>query len=221
MRVLGIETSTDMGGVALVEDGVLRAEWTWNLPRGHSVRLIPAVEAVLKGLDWRVEDLDGVAVGVGPGSFTGLRIGLATAKGFALALGKPIVGIPSLDAMVYGLPSSRPLCAITDAKRGELFVAFYHDGNRVRPYQVLTPERVAERLLQAPYLIVGEGALLYREVFEGIPGVEVFPFLLYPKASSVALLGEERLRRGEEDDLSSIVPLYLRPSDAELKGPRP
>ncbi|RLA79201.1 MAG: tRNA (adenosine(37)-N6)-threonylcarbamoyltransferase complex dimerization subunit type 1 TsaB, partial [Deltaproteobacteria bacterium] len=118
MRVLGIETSTDMGGVALVEDGVLRAEWTWNLPRGHSVRLIPAVEAVLKGLDWRVEDLDGVAVGVGPGSFTGLRIGLATAKGFALALGKPIVGIPSLDAMVYGLPSSRPLCAITDAKRG-------------------------------------------------------------------------------------------------------
>lgn len=221
MKVLGIETSTDIGGVALVEDGVLRGEWTWNLPRSHSLRLIPAIEGLLSVTGWPPEELEAIAVGIGPGSFTGLRIGLATAKGLALALGRPVVGIMSLDAIIYGLPSPDYLCTLVDAKRGELFVAFYRRGERVGPPEVLTPEGVVSKLREKPALLVGEGALLYRDLFEDIPGVEVFPQPLYPRASAVALLGAKRLQQGQRDDPTSLVPLYLRPSDAELKGPCP
>jgi len=223
MRVLGIETSTDTGGVAIVEDGTLRAEWSLNLPRSHSLRLLPALKALLEALGLEPQALDGIAVGIGPGSFTGLRIGLSVAKGLAMALERPLAGVPSLDALALGIPSrGLPVYALIDAKRGELFGALYRGGRREGPFEVLSPASVIERIRGGEFLLVGEGALLYREEFEGIEGVEIAPPPCHhPRASAVAFLGWKRLREGKGDDLNSLVPLYIRPSDAELKGPRP
>lgn len=223
MRVLGIETSTDTGGIAIVEDGILRGEWSLNLPRSHSLRLLPALKALLEALGLEPRALEGIAVGTGPGSFTGLRIGLSVAKGLAMALERPLVGVPSLDALALGIPSrGLPIYALIDAKRGELFGALYRGGRRQGPFEVLSPASVIERIRGGRFLLLGEGALLYKEKFEGLEGVEIAPLPSHhPRASAVAFLGWERLKDGHGDDLDSLTPLYIRPPDAELKGPRP
>ncbi|OLC39098.1 MAG: tRNA (adenosine(37)-N6)-threonylcarbamoyltransferase complex dimerization subunit type 1 TsaB, partial [Candidatus Rokubacteria bacterium 13_1_40CM_4_69_5] len=124
MRVLAVETSTLAGGVALLDGERIRGEYSLDVSATHSERLMPAIDRVLTDAGWTPADLQGLAAAVGPGSFTGLRIGLSAVKGLALALGIPIAAVPTLDAMAASLPfASLPVCPVLDARKGEVYCA--------------------------------------------------------------------------------------------------
>lgn len=217
MRVLAVDTSTMAGGVALLEDDRVVGESLLDVRTTHSERLMIAVDRALADVGWRAESVDGLAAAVGPGSFTGLRIGLAVIKGLALALGRPIAAVPTLDAMAAALPwASRPVCPVLHARKGEVFTCLYRwDGLTMRrewDYVALSPEALAARLGE-PVIGVGDGAAL-------VPSSRMTlapPMRRGAPAAVVAWLGAERLRRGETVGAADLVPLYLRPSEAELK----
>jgi tRNA threonylcarbamoyladenosine biosynthesis protein TsaB len=217
MRVLALETSTLAGGVALVDGERLVAEYVLDVSITHSERLMAAVDRVLGDARWAPRDLEGLAVSIGPGSFTGLRIGVSTVKGLALALGLPIAAVPTLDAMAAAVPwPALPVCPVLQARRGEIYTSLYrHDGDGLRrewEYLALPPEELAARLT-APTLLVGDGAAGIES-----PHARRLPApRRVPSPACVAVLGRERLRLGETVGAAELVPLYLRPSQAELR----
>src|SRR5213080_5215777 len=162
MRVLAVETSTLAGGVALLDGDVLLGQYMLDVRVTHSERLMGAVDRLLGDARWTVRDLTGLAVAVGPGSFTGLRVGLSTVKGLALALGIPVAAVPTLDAMAASLPfAALPVCPVLDARKGEVYASLYRwDGGAMRrewEYQALTPESLAARLGE-PVILLGDAA---------------------------------------------------------------
>ena len=217
MRVLGLETSTLAGGVALVDGERLVAEYVLDVSVTHSERLLAAVDRVLADARWAPRDLEGVAVSIGPGSFTGLRIGVSTAKGLALALELPIAAVPTLDAMAAAVPwAALPVCPVLQARRGEVYASRYRrDGDGLRrewDYLALSPGELAGRLGE-PTLLVGEGAASVDS-----PHVRHLPApRRVPSPACVAVLGRERLRLGDSVGAAELAPLYLRPSQAELR----
>ena len=127
MRVLGIESSSLVASVAIVTDGILTAEYTVNLKKTHSQTLLPMIDEVIRMLEIELESIDAIAVSGGPGSFTGLRIGSATAKGLGLAMKKPLIHVPTVDAMAYNLYGTDALiCPIMDARRNQVYTGLYH-----------------------------------------------------------------------------------------------
>ena len=224
MVVLGIETSSLHGGVALVGERGLIGESVLNIEVTYSERILPAIDRLLAEAGLAVPDLGGLAVAIGPGSFTGLRIGLSTAKGLAAASATPLVGVPTLRAMAWGLPFARhPICPILDARKGEVYCALFRwtEGGLVQEMEdaALAPEALAARITE-PTILLGEGVAGYRQFLAGALG----PLALFPPAAlagarpaAVAALGRARLLRGERDDPAALVPRYLRPSEAELK----
>jgi tRNA threonylcarbamoyladenosine biosynthesis protein TsaB len=217
MRLLAIETSTLAGGVALLEDERIVGEYALDLRVTHSERVMAAVDRLMGDTRWRAEDLHGLAVAVGPGSFTGLRIGLSTVKGLALALGLPVAAVPTLDAMAAALPfAAWPVCPVIDARKGEVYASLYRwTGAGMRrewDHLALAPAALADRLVE-PTILVGDGAAAIRS-----PHARRAPAApRIPSAAAVGLLGLERLRRGEPVNFTDLVPIYLRPSEAELK----
>src|SRR5437867_10893622 len=162
MRVLAVETSTLAGGVALLDGDVLLGQYMLDVRVTHSERLMGAVDRLLGDARWTVRDLHGLAVAVGPGSFTGLRIGLSTVKGLALALGIPVAAVPPLDAMAAALPfAAWPVCPVIDARKGEVYASLYRwtaaGMRRDWDYLALAPEALADRLVE-PTILVGDGA---------------------------------------------------------------
>ena len=146
MRVLGIESSSLVASVALVTDDILTAEYTVDFKKTHSQTLLPMLDEIVKLLELDMDTIDAIAVAGGPGSFTGLRIGAATAKGLGLALKKPLVHVPTVDAMAYNMWGAEGLiCPIMDAKRSQVYTGLYHtrDGLEV----VLTGRGPSEELL--------------------------------------------------------------------------
>jgi tRNA threonylcarbamoyl adenosine modification protein YeaZ len=218
MKVLGIETSTDQGSVALVEDEKILGELLWNLPRSHSQKLIPSIEALLRIVGIDLKEIEAICVGLGPGSFTGLRVGLSVAKGLAFTLGAKIVGIPSFDALAWDFKESDSLCILSDAKRGLLFFGFYQKGKRIGDLKALRPEEVLSFLKDKKKVtLMGDGAFLYRSMFEK-EDLLIYPTPVYPKASSLALLGLRKILLYGEDELSSLSPLYLIAPALKEKG---
>ncbi len=217
MRVLAVETSTLAGGVALLDGERVVAEYRLDVRVTHSERLMAVVDRVLADAGWAVADLQGLAVAVGPGSFTGLRIGLSTVKGLALALGLPVAAVPTLDAMAAALPfAALPVCPVLDARKGEVYCALYRwDGIAMRresDYLALALGELAARL-QEPTVLLGDGAPAIRSAH-----ARLAPFACrLPSPASVGALGLARLVQGQTVDAARLVPLYLRPSEAELK----
>ena len=217
MRVLALETSTLAGGVALVDGERLVAEYVLDVSVTHSERLMVAVDRVLADARWAPRDLEGLAVSIGPGSFTGLRIGVSTAKGLASALGVPIAAVPTLDAMAAALPwAALAVCPVLEARRGEVYASLYrHDGDGLRrewEYLALSPEELAARLTE-PTLLIGDGAAGITSPHARRPP----PPPRVPSPACVAVLGRERLRLGDSVAAAELTPLYLRPSQAELR----
>jgi len=217
MRVLAVDTSTMAGGVALVENAHVVGESLLDVRTTHSERLMLAIDRVLADAGWEATQLDGLAVTVGPGSFTGLRIGLAAVKGLALALGCPVAPVPTLDAMAAGFPwAARPVCAVLDARKGELYASLFRwDGalmQREWDYLAVSPEDLAARIVE-PVIGVGSGADLVASALMTVAR----PVRRGPCAAVVGWLGVDRLRRGETVTPEALVPMYLRPSEAELK----
>jgi tRNA threonylcarbamoyladenosine biosynthesis protein TsaB len=224
MIFLGMDTSTSCGTVALVSEKGLIAEYSLNLSRTHSQRLLPGIEKILKDTGMRLDQIDGIAVTVGPGSFTGLRIGLSTAKALALATRNPLVGIPSLDVLAENVPyCSLTLCPVLDARRGELFAAFYRwkqEGSleRFTDYLSIQPDMLLERI-EEPVLFVGDGALHYEDKLRDKgPLVSIAPAELhYPRASVLCRLAMVQREKEGGVHPRDLKALYVRASDAELK----
>lgn len=224
MIVLGIDTSTSCGSIGLIEEGKVISEYLLDRPETHSERLLRGIDFVLKNAHLSVNDIDGWVVSLGPGSFTGLRIGISTVKGLALATQKPVAGVSTLDVLAFQVsPTPYLICPILDARKGEVYTAFYrYDENslrRVSPYKVLKPEELVHQIKEKT-LLVGDGIRNYGQYFQTVlPSFILYPSipLHLPHGSILAILGFESLRKGESLDLASFTPLYVRPSDAELK----
>lgn len=225
MLVLGIETTGPVLSVGLTDGRQPLAEASLYGARIHSVRLLPAIKDLLAAAGRTCADLTGVAVSRGPGSFTGLRIGLTVAKTLAQVLSLPVVGLTSLDVLAHPLTrNGGTVAALVPARRGEVYAAFYEgpgeepvDGPRNMDLgQLLT---TLSEIAGGPVLCVGEAAVLYAdELREALGGrLRLAPAVLnYPRGAVVAQLGAERLARGEAEDPLQLMPVYLRLSAAEM-----
>lgn len=226
MRVLAIETATSTQSVALLENDRLLADISYEAKAQRGGLLLPAVDRLLKKAGLAAQDLDAVAVSVGPGSFTGLRVGLATAKGLALGAGATLVGVPTLEVLAEGYPvPDVTICALLDARRGEVFMALFRrkEGRleRLSPDAVLTPEAVEPvlALVESPVHLIGDGAVRYRERFEAMLGDRVCMtdagLRAVPSAAVTGRLGLRQLAGGKRPD-AVVGPVYLRKAEAEV-----
>jgi len=225
MKVLGVDTSSPCAGLGIVSDDGVVAEITICLQDTHSRRLIPSIDTLLENARVELTELDGMAVSIGPGSFTGLRVGLSTIKGLALATGIPVVGVPTLDALAHNVHFARQIiCAMIDARKGEVFVALYRgrgeDGvERVTPYLAVSPDRVPEIIPEEETIFLGNGVRVCRDVIKKRVGLRTLcapEHLSVVRGTVVAELGRRSLLAGEADVLASLAPVYVRASDAEL-----
>ncbi|MFQ5905277.1 MAG: tRNA (adenosine(37)-N6)-threonylcarbamoyltransferase complex dimerization subunit type 1 TsaB [bacterium] len=222
--VLGIETSHDVGGVALAESGGSVAEALSTGRLKHSEELMKLVDAVLERADSTFDHVDGVAVSVGPGSFTGLRVGLATAKGLCLSRSLPLAAVPTLDALAgMCCDSPVPVHAVIDARRGEVYWCSYEFEcgvqKRTANYLAVTPQRLAG-LVSGETLLIGSGVEAYRDfIVRTTKGRATFmsPNPQSPSPSVIAVMGLEMLESGQAREIESLEPIYIRPSDAEIK----
>jgi len=225
MRVLGIETSTYSGSVAIVEEGKVLGEIFFNNGPSHSEKLLPMIDCLLREVEIDKKLIDGIAVAVGPGSFTALRIGISAAKGIAFSLGIPVVGVSSLEILALNLLFTPfVICSIIDARKNELFAAFFTstkegvNNNRISEDLLISPRDLSE-MIHEKTVLVGNGALMYEDFLRSALGERVlFPpsNFNFPRASNCAILGAKRLKNGSTDDLSALAPQYLRRADAEI-----
>jgi tRNA threonylcarbamoyladenosine biosynthesis protein TsaB len=222
MIVLAADTTTSINTVAASDDGRVLAETVVECGRKHSERLLSTVEWVLDEAGLSLEDIQLLAVSAGPGSFTGVRIGMAAWKGLAVGLGLPLIAVPTLDAMARTVEDlfDGLVCTLLDAKMGEVYGAVYRTtaGQRVK----VRPERACqvERLtagLEGPTCFVGDGAQVYRARIEAsVPGaVFAGPAHLAPRAGAVAAEALAMLAAGAPTDPGDAAPVYLRKSQAE------
>jgi tRNA threonylcarbamoyladenosine biosynthesis protein TsaB len=219
MKILALETATLAGSVALLDRGRVVGQTLLDIALTHSERLMAMVDRLL--VDCRVESgaLDGLAVSVGPGSFTGLRVGVATAKGLGLALDLPVAPVPTLDAMAALVPfAEQPVAPLLDARKGEVYLSLYRwTGNgmtREWDYLALPPAEAAARLVP-PVIVLGDGVDACRPYFARGGGVSPAPEThTVPWASVVGRIGARMLAEGRGISAEALVPLYLRPSQA-------
>ena len=224
--ILALETATGCGSVSLTRGDLpgfrLLAECTIQQEITHSRRLLGSVAWMLQVAAVAWQDLDAVAVSYGPGSFTGLRIGMAAAKGIAMATGKPLLGVPTLDALVVSCPPGTGLvCSLLDARKQEVYAAFYRMGANGLPEPVSRPAVLPPASLldsvREPVLLVGPGAMVYKELWAGRKGVTLLPdHLAQPRAQYVGLLAAHQLAAGRVLDPVTAAPLYVRASEAEI-----
>ena len=209
-----------MGGVALVSDtGELLGEITLRNHESHSERMLPALEWLLATLGLSLRDCAAVAVSQGPGSFTGLRAGIATAKGLAFSLGVPLFGIPTLEALAANAPpGAGPVCAVLNARRGEVFRALFRRGptgpQRLGPDRLVPLQSFADELPD-DCLVLGE---LPASFCEMLPPAVVYgsppPISAHPRAAVIAALGSAARDASRASELTTLMPHYLRPCDA-------
>ena len=228
MIILGIETATNQVGCALGGyEGVL-ASFHASRGRRHAETLAPAIEFVCKHARIEMKEISAIAVDIGPGLFTGMRVGVATAKAMAQALRVPMIGLSSLDLLAFPVRhSGRLIAPVIDARKGEVFTALYRQVpggvQRLTQYRISTPHEIASELMARgeDCLVVGDGGLRYRDVLENAGGVEVGEVgFAYPSASALVELAHPRAIREEFVQPWELELLYLRKSDAEINWDR-
>ncbi|MCS7282713.1 MAG: tRNA (adenosine(37)-N6)-threonylcarbamoyltransferase complex dimerization subunit type 1 TsaB [Anaerolineae bacterium] len=213
--LLAIDTATRIASLALHDGHSLRYEETWEAGREHTTQVLPRLVAAMETLRVRPEDLTAVAVALGPGSFTGLRVGLSIAKGLCMVCDIPLIGIPTLDILAAAQGSDRrPLVAVVQAGRGRICAAVYRwrGGWRRREGPFLTTwEGLIARFI-TPFLVCGEVDARGKDALARLEGrAEVLaPSHCLRRAGFLAELAWERLRRGETDDPATLTPLYLQ-----------
>jgi tRNA threonylcarbamoyladenosine biosynthesis protein TsaB len=223
MVILGIETSTKTCSIALTDGEKIRDEISLHLGLSHSEKLIPLIDEILKRNGKAIEDIDGIAVSIGPGSFTGIRVGVSTARGLAQSLNIPLVGIPSLDALAFGVGTSgEVVCPMIDALRREIYSALYEGRKRLTRHQLIGIENWLERLKEKreTILFLGEAVDIYENLIKDFLKKKariVKKEKRYASAAKVAELGREKLGSGEGKKYDEVFPLYIRRPEAEVK----
>lgn len=229
MLVLGIECSTPQASVAIGSEQGVVASALVSRGSTHNEFLLPAIRFCLDEAGLGYRNLGGLAVSLGPGLFSGMRVGVATGKALAQTLSVPIVGLASLDLVAYEVRhTSKTICAVLDARRNEVFYAFYRPSpggiQRMTDYRIEQPGRLAIGIASRPeeVLLVGNGALLYKDLFESAgPVVEVAGMnQAFPNAASLVELALPRLYREDFDSLYELRPLYLRKSAKRIEWDR-
>ncbi len=234
MLILAVETSTLAGSIALVEVPLegnfpspaikILGEYTLHSSLTHSERLMPAIDRLLGDTFFTIHQVQGMALAIGPGSFTGLRIGVATVKGLAFALGVPVAGVPTLDALAQNVRYTQGwVCPILDARKKEVYAALFRgDGagelTRVSEDWVLSPEDLCLRIPERT-VFLGSGVEVYgKTIQERLSSRAIFapPEFALPRAVHVAKLAVPLFQRGETLDLFSFTPTYIRRSEAEI-----
>jgi len=223
-HVLAFDTSTSRGSLALVQDDRLLAEYTLESTASYLNRLLAGIDRLLQDTGRTIQEVDLIVVSRGPGNFTGLRLGLSTAKGLALALGCPVMAVNTLDALAANFPwTALPVCPVIDAKKNEVYAAFYESqgffGQLAGDYLLLRPEALAARITR-PTLITGPGLERYGTLFTELLGdlaVLPPPEYRHVRAGVLARLGWRQFSTGAVPELDKLAPFYLRPADAELK----
>lgn len=233
MRALAVDTSTATAGIAVADENGLLAEFLLKDKKTHSQKLVPMMKEVLESLKLDLSDIDVFAAVTGPGSFTGLRIGVTTIKTMAYALKKPVVGIPSLDALANAavVPDDALVCPIMDARNSQVYTALYKPRNglmaNLSGYMGLhiseLVKQIGEKYAGANVMFAGDGVLLHRD-FLKIQLKErcsfMPPFTYQMMAAPAAQLALALHARGESTDCAGLVPFYLRPSQAEREYER-
>lgn len=224
MRILAFETSAKAASVALLQDGMLLGEYFQHSGQTHSRTLTKMAEDLLSNCDLKPADVDAVACAAGPGSFTGVRIGVAAAKGFAWAGQLPCYGVSTLEAMARSAAvSDGYICAAMDARRSQVYTALFHVENgcmeRCMEDSAISLEELAQKLetVETSKILVGDGAsLCYNELSDRIPTLVLMPeHLRQQRAAGVALVAWKQYLAGANPSGAELVPNYLRLSQAE------
>ncbi|MGM9974291.1 MAG: tRNA (adenosine(37)-N6)-threonylcarbamoyltransferase complex dimerization subunit type 1 TsaB [Clostridiaceae bacterium] len=224
MKVLSVEASGSTASVSIVSEKGTLGEINLNFKMQHSVLLMPMVEQLLKETALTISDIDGFVVSKGPGSFTGLRIGMATVKGLALGSQKPVVAVSSLDALAYNIYTEEGIiCALMDALRGNVYYCLYkiESGSiiAIKDIHTCSLEELIEELksFKEKIYFVGDGAIIHKAALRASLKDSAFAplHLNYPRSSSLGELGLKLLMEGKEDDLNTLAPIYLRRPQAE------
>ena len=218
MKILGLETTERRATVALLDNCEVVVDMTLDDEARSASLLAPGIHLALKQAQWQATDLDRIAVTVGPGSFTGLRIALSAAKGLCLAADKVLVTVSTLETLAARLPFARlPVCAVLDARKREVYTALYDTTEgvpveRIGPRAIL-PTQLAEERAGQPTIFTGDGAEVYRDLLG--PNAQIAPsFCARPDAGTIGWLALSKLERGETVDIDSVEPEYVRPPDA-------
>lgn len=225
MKILAIDSSGLVATVAILEEDNMLAEYTINYKKTHSQTLLPMLDEIVKQLDFELETIDAIAVAAGPGSFTGLRIGSATAKGLGLALQKPIIPIPTVDGLAYNMCGvSQIVCPLMDARRNQVYTGIYEfKGNTlctIQPQEAVAIEEVVEQInhLGRPVIFLGDGVPVQKDTIAELVKV---PYSFAPahmarqRAGALGALAFQYYAQGRVEDAREHKPDYLRLSQAE------
>ena len=226
MNILAIDTSSKHFSLAVAKNGKALYSRGIFLKKVLSDSIMPAIQGILKKSGLTLAKLDGFAVGLGPGSFTSLRVGLATVKGLAFALKKPVVGIPSLDVLALNLAGDGQICVVCDAKRNMVYACLYQKkGNELKrksKYLLADIKDVLKRI-KGEVTFVGDGVPLFRETIEKAAGIKARfanEKQMYPRAKHLATLALKRFEAKDYDAPETLVPLYLYPEDCQVQKSR-
>jgi tRNA threonylcarbamoyladenosine biosynthesis protein TsaB len=222
MLTLAFDTSSRTAAVAVLQDDTILYDSIINTGLNHSELLMPLIDYALRQVRIKISDIDLFVCTIGPGSFTGLRIGVSTLKGLMLATGKPACGVSTLAAVAFNLgTTSKLICSMIDAGRGQVYVAYFRQNDKhvlqqISEEKAVNPKEIIDNT-DRNTLFVGDGAIKYVEIIQNIKlsGVSIASDLQhYIRASAVGILGRKKLAENDLLNASTLVPVYLRSADA-------
>ena len=225
MRILAIDSSSMVATVAITTDGILNAEYTINHKKTHSQTLLPMIAEIVKMIEIDMDSIDAVAITGGPGSYTGLRIVSATAKGIGLALNKPIINVPTMDALAYNLYSSQyVICPIMDARRGQVYTGIYKfeetEMKTIKPQCIMMIDELIKELdtIKESVMFLGDGVDVHKQLIDDIMDTKHYyapASMNRHKASTLGTIAEIYYKNGKTETAKEHKPEYLRLSQAE------
>jgi len=224
MILLSADTSSAKFSIALSREGMLVDEFEAESLNSHSSSLLHEIEKLLSKNSYDISDIEGFCIGLGPGSFTGLRIGITTMRGLAFTLKKPIAGIPSIDSLSLNLAGHKGrICPIIDAKQNKVYSRIYNcNGKKIEAkgtFLLLSIDDLLKKV-KGPTTFLGDGVGLYRDYISGKMGsdAEFSPeSTWYPKAAIIGRLGYDRLKAHKGDNIFSLSPLYIYPKECQIR----
>ena len=223
MKILALDTSTLMATCAIIDGDKILGEYSLNQDMSHSEKLVPMIKTILDGLSLGIKDIDLYGVSIGPGSFTGLRIGVATIKGFAHLFDKPLIGISTLEGLAFNLPYNNIIVPMIDARRDRVYTGIYTWEDR-KIKTIMEPDVVEITDLMnildkyEKIIVNGEGSLVYKEIIKNSLGEKVQFSTISQNSCRASSIGELTLLKyidGHRNDYYTLIPDYLRKTQAE------